>query len=150
MTDTPIRIHTTQTIAVNSNNGLYTNGVAFNIQKKYDVATIYLRLKEKNKERRVAKEPCTSCQEIVKETRVGKDYAMKVIAELKTGQLIDPTSVKQRWAIGPGSKTLTPFDKAVLLYFRAEKNNRTIEDTRLELYERTGKIVSVLPSNAQF
>ena len=76
MTDTPIRIHTTQTIAINSNNGLYTNGVAYNIQKKYDVATIFFRLKERNKERGVAKEP--TCQEIAKEARVGKDCAMKV------------------------------------------------------------------------
>ena len=77
MTDTPIRIHTTQTIAVNSNNGLYTKGVVYNIQKKYDVATIYLRLKERNKERGVAKDEPT-CREIAKEALVGKDYAMKV------------------------------------------------------------------------
>ena len=86
-----------------------------------------MRLKERNKERGVAKEP------IAKEARMGKYFVVKVVAELKAGQLIDSTSFKRRRAFGPGSKTFTPLDKVVLLYLQAEKNNRTMEDTRLEL-----------------
>ena len=70
-----------------------------------------------------------------------QDFVAKVVAELKAGHLIYPISFKQRQAIGPDSKTWTPLDKSVLLYLRAEKNNRTMEDAR-QLYKRTGKTVS--------
>jgi hypothetical protein len=87
-------------------------------------------------------DPNVSIRALSRAARVGKDFFMKVISEVKSGALIDPPLQVRYCARGAGSLTISYEDGLLLLALWAKNNQTTLKAYCTCLYLTTGKLVS--------
>jgi hypothetical protein len=82
----------------NVNGGYYRNGVAKTLVEKMDVATKWIEMSKDS-------ENIPSIRALAKAAKVSRNFAAKVVDELKDGQIIDPKSLVKNIPRGKGSKS---------------------------------------------
>jgi hypothetical protein len=90
-------------ISINAEGGFYKHGKEYSFAKKWEVASVFLRLWETN----FPVEP-TNMRELGRESNVSASYAKKVVVELTTtGCLCNPCIT---WSAPTSSPSTTPFE----------------------------------------
>jgi hypothetical protein len=97
-------------LSINEHGGYYQDGKPFDLIKKNDVALIYERLKEAG--------GTVSQRALGRAASVSQGFAAKIIAEVESGILIDPSKVQRERATGAGSLTLNLDDEMLILRLR--------------------------------
>jgi len=120
---------------LNVNGGVYKNGEAYNIQKKIEVARKYGSMKEESF-------GPVSGRSLAKEAGVSPTFALKIISEVESGKILDPSKMVPNRRRGIGSLTFTEIDEAVLLALRDENPCRLLDGYSRELYRYTGTVAS--------
>jgi hypothetical protein len=118
----------------NSAGGAYCHGVARPFKDKIQVAEIYLEMREID--------PDVSIRAVSLAASVGKNFATKVVSEVKSGALINPHLQVRYCARGAGSLTILYKDGLLLLALWAKNNQTTLKAYSRCLYLATGKFVS--------
>jgi hypothetical protein len=125
---TSIPIHSV--LSVNKGGGHFQNGKPYDVVKKYDVASIYEKLK---KGKGVG--GSVSQRELACAASVSKNFAAKIIDEVESGGLIDPNTVKHARSTGAGSKTLDINDEMLLLKLRMWQPSMTLKAYQTHLFQ---------------
>jgi predicted transcriptional regulator len=86
MASTPAPLH--YDLSINDSGGYYQHGKPYDIVRKQQIAVIYERLKKEAGGGRV------SHRTLARAASVSHKYAGKIIEEVKSGELINPTTVK--------------------------------------------------------
>ena len=126
-------------VSINEHGGLYENGKALDVTTKIRVAKAYSSAKAKNN----GVEP--SINRIARDCQVSWHFANKVRTELLVhGRILTPREIRRNSAAprGPGAKTLSSYDKFIILQLCIEEPSRSLEGYREWLYRFTGKNVS--------
>ena len=125
--------------SVNSNGGIYRPGCTYPIEKKFDVAINYLELLKKGNGAK------PTVDSVAKSSRVGWDFAKKVMMEVQDYNCVLPPPVPNESELrqrGVGSKSLTPEEEVFLLWLRFEDPHRSNQSYVNSLYASFGKQVS--------
>jgi transposase len=124
-------------ISINANGGTYKRGKAFDFHKKIALVEKYEELAN------LANGVPPSIRTLAKAAKVSRDWAKKVINELKSDDgLIDSDSARPQRIKGPGSRSLDSFDIVVLLFLVTTKPQLSLQGYQRELFQRTATIVS--------
>jgi hypothetical protein len=99
--------------------------------RKQEIAMIYKRLK-KEKEAGGGR---VSQRALARAASVSHKYAGKIIEEVESGELIDPTTVKQARTTGAGSMTLDLDDEMLLLRLRMWQPTMTLKMYQAHLFQ---------------
>lgn len=129
---------TNSNVLINANQGAYTNGCAYPLEKKLLVASVYDRcLRESGGRRPVL-------ANVAKEAGVSIGFVSKVADELHAfGTVVAPDSATKRAGpCGVGSKCLTDEDQRILLELLDRNPFRTRRNYVHRLWEITGTRVS--------
>ena len=100
---------------MNDNGGVYYNGRSYSVEKKWTVALVYNKLKQRHDR--------VSTRMMARHSGVSPTFASKVIAEVESGEILDPKDIekaRKKKNKGPGSRSLSAVDKAILLTLRRE------------------------------
>ncbi len=108
--------------------------------KKHEVAVIYERLKKEEE----AGGGRVSQRALARAASVSHKYAAKIIEEVESGGLIDPSTMKQARATGAGSKTLDLDDETLLLRLRMWQPSMTLRMCQSHLFNGTTVHESVI------
>ena len=117
----------------NSNGGVFKNGAAKPFEKKVRVAQMWIDM---NAAAPNNNQP--SIRMLASSAMVSREFASKVVAELKEGHLVDPKSKIKNIPRGKRSLAISDEDGLFLLNMQRECNQRTLEDYRQALHQATG------------
>jgi hypothetical protein len=121
-------------VSMNVNGGYYRNGVAKPLVEKLNVAAKWVEMSNES-----GNHP--SIKAFARAANVSRDFATKVVNELRDGQIFDPKSLVRNIPRGKGSRSITDDDGSILLRLRSENNQHSLNDYRLSLHQETGKWV---------
>ena len=121
-------------VSMNVNGGYYRNGVAKPLVEKLNVAAKWIEMSNES-----GNHP--SIKAFARAANVSRDFATKVVNELRDGQIIDPKSSVRNIPRGKGSRSITDDDGSILLRLQSKNNQRSLNDYRLSLHQETGKWV---------
>jgi transposase len=133
MASTPAPLH--YDLSINDSGGYYQHGKPYDIVRKQQIAVMYERLKKEAGGGRV------SHRTLARAASVSHKYAGKIIEEVKSGELINPTTVKQARSTGAGSKTLDIDDEMLLLRLRMWQPSMTLRMYQSHLFQINGTTV---------
>lgn len=124
-------------VLINANQGAYTNGCAYPIEKKLSVASLYdSRCRTAGLDRR------PTLSSVAKEAGVSVGFVAKVLDELNTFGTVVESKSKYSGPRGIGSKSLTLEDQWVLLELLERNPFRTRRNYVYRLRQITGTCVS--------
>jgi hypothetical protein len=120
---------------INADGGGFRNSVARPLEDKVKVAEAYAWLLEAD--------PRISTRAVARAGKVSQTFAMKVIAEINAGYLVDPKQKVRQQHVqrGAGAKTISDEDGEILLAMRSKNNQLTLRSYSIGLYNATGKYV---------
>ena len=123
-------------LSVNANGGVYNNGKAHELTKKFEVENVIRLMKEEGE--------TVSKRKLAIRAQVGETFALKVINELKEhGRLLDPKETFQvKRKRGPGAFTFDEEEDRVVKEVRRRNPQATLREYKEELQLETGTIVS--------
>ena len=95
-------------VSMNVNGGYHRNGVAKPLVEKLNVAANWIEMSNES-----GNHP--SIKAFTRAANVSRDFATKVVNELRDGQIIDPKSLVRNIPRGKGSRSITDDDGSILL-----------------------------------
>ena len=122
---------------INQRGGAYINGKARPLQDKAAVAKKYFDLEEN-----LLAGQHISVQLLAKASSVNWGFANKVVGEIESGLLIDPSTKAQGRICGDGALALTDEDGFYLLHLQNLNNRFTLRDYAAHLAANRGTFVS--------
>ena len=122
---------------INQRGGTYINGKACPLQDKAAVAKKYFDLEEN-----LLAGQHISVQSLAKTPSVSWGFANKVVGEIESGLLIDPSTKAQGRICGDGALALTDEDGFYLLHLWKLNNPFTLQDYAIHLAANRGTFVS--------
>lgn len=97
----------------NKQGGYYRRGRSYSLEKKLEVAEVYLLLRERKGGAR------PTINQVARQTKTTKKFVLKVEKELQYhGRVLDLKEIEQSRPSGPGSICLDEFDVLILLKLR--------------------------------
>jgi hypothetical protein len=122
----------------NQNGGFFQPGRMYGLPRKFEVGQTYLRLWE------LSFPAIPTALELARESKVGWEYAAKVISEIHHhDEIIDPAEIRLGKNVLRGvGNHLTPEEDMFLLSLRAEIPNRPNLDYCSELLAYNGTVIS--------
>ena len=123
-------------VSINTNDGFYQHGKAFDLLKK-DIKRTYNQLMSENNGNR----PNTS--EVARQAKVSRWMVFKIEQEILTeNRVVSPEEKKSNRPVGPGVHTINSYDSFALLSLMNTNPRRSLGDYQKRLFEWTGTIVS--------
>mmetsp|Transcript_32652 Transcript_32652/g.68486 ORF Transcript_32652/g.68486 Transcript_32652/m.68486 type:complete len:205 (-) Transcript_32652:574-1188(-) len=122
---------------LNKNDGVYLCGRTYGLAKKIEVATAYQASKGRT-------DVGTSINSVLKQCKVSWHFVEKIRDELLFhGRVLSPSEVSANKNIkrGAGSKSLSEFDRFIIMQLFTENPSKNQQSCIQWLYEYTGKVV---------